>query len=447
MAHFSEQSYTFRILKPGGVRQMTTTTAVAVRPARVHDTEWRRWRGALDLSGRAFDQLTTRAHEWHRAISDVPFSGLQRVPGLREGAAPTRLVHDGITDGVYTAVRLSGAALFGGIVQVMKAVERSALAPQTLATRSVNGTRLVSAISGLVGDDMATRRNPLTPRLGFYRDNARLSLTQDALASAFPRASSRLVVFAHGLCCDEHVWSMYRDQAPADAPDYATNFSARGYTPLFLRYNSGLHISQNGRGFSRALERLVAAWPVPVTEIVLVGHSMGGLVARAAAHSGALHDARWVRHVSRVFCIGTPHLGAPLEQVVNIGVEKMERYALTRPLARILKLRSAGIKDLRHGATHDRDWRGRDLHALGDATREQIGRIKGARYHFIGSTLGSALDDRLSRTIGDGLVNFPSSVAHELADADSATLTRLHHVRLVNHPQVWDWIENRLQAG
>lgn len=423
---------------------MTTNTAAAVRPVRAHDTEWSRWRGAMDLSGRAFDQLTTRAHEWHRAISDLPFSGLQHVPGLREGAAPTRLIHDSITDGVYAAVRLSGAALFGGITQVMKAIERSALAPQTLTTRSVNGTRLVSAISGLVGDDMATRRNPLAPRLGFYRDNARLALTPHSLAGAFPQATSKLVVFVHGLCCDEHVWSMYRDQAPASAPDYASCFAARGYTPLFLRYNSGLHISQNGRGFSRVLERLVANWPIPVTEIVLVGPSMGGLVARAAAHSGALHEAQWVRHVTRVFCIGTPHLGAPLEQVVNIGVEKMERYALTRPLARILKIRSAGIKDLRHGATHDRDWRGRDLNALGEATREQIGRIAGARYHFIGSTLGSALDDHLSRTIGDGLVNFPSSVAHELADADSATLTRLHHVRLVNHPQVWDWIEERL---
>ena len=424
---------------------MKTPLAVATtRPGPRRDTELAQWRGALDLTGRAFEHLSTRVHEWHRAISDLPFEGLQHVPGLDRGTAPTRLLHDSITDGVYAAVRVGGTAIVSGATQILKAVETSSLAPRALAPRSVNGTRLISAISGLVGDDMATRRNPLAPRLGFYRDNARLSLTPEALTTAFPQATSKLVVFAHGLCCDEHVWSMYRDQAPADAPDYATRFAARGYTPIFLRYNSGLHISQNGRGFSRALERLVAAWPVPVTEIVLVGHSMGGLVARAAAHSGALHDAPWVRHVSHVFCIGAPHLGAPLEQVVNIGVEKMERYALTRPLARILKIRSAGIKDLRHGATHDRDWRGRDLNALGDVTREQIGRIQGARYHFIGSTLGSAADDHLSRTLGDGLVNVASATAHQLADADSATLTQVHHVRLVNHPQVGQWIDTLL---
>lgn len=426
----------------------TMQTAVVVRQPRPADTELRQWRGALDLTHRAFDQLSSRVHEWHRAISDIPFRVLAEVPAVSHGAAPTRLLHDGITDGVYTAVRLSGTAILGGATQVLKVAERSALAAQVPAqARSVTGAKLVAAISGLVGDDMASRRNPLTPQLGFYLDNRRLRLTADALAAAYPQAGPRLAIFIHGLCCTEHAWAMFRGEQPADQHDYPARMAQLGYTPVFLRYNTGLHISQNGRGLSRALEKLVGAWPAPVKEIVLVGHSMGGLVARAAAHSGAAQRATWPGFVSRVFCIGAPHLGAPLEQVVNTGVEKMERYALTRPLARILKIRSAGIKDLRQGATHDADWRRRDLDALGDAPRADIARIAQARYHFIGSTLSGSPEDRLSQTLGDGLVNVASATAHQLADADSATLTRVGHVRLINHPQVWQWMETLLRSS
>src|SRR5690606_28449009 len=161
-------------------------------------------------------------------------------------------------------------------------------------------------------------------------------LRADALAAAHPDARPRLAIFVHGLCCTEHAWSLYRDEQPADAADYGARIKTLGYTPLYLRYNSGLHISQNGRLLARALDRLLATWPVAVEDIVLVGHSMGGLVARAAARSGARRAAAWTGKVSRVFCIGSPHRGAPLEQVVNVGVAHMQRYALSRPLARIL---------------------------------------------------------------------------------------------------------------
>jgi pimeloyl-ACP methyl ester carboxylesterase len=411
-------------------------------------SELAQWRGAADLGGRLFGQLTQRVHEWHRAISDLPFGALAQAPGLRETSAPVRALHDGITDGVYTAVHLTGTTLIDAATQILRTAERTSFAlarPQR--DLGANGAQLIAAIGGLVGDDMAARRNPLTPRLGFYRDNRRLDLRADALAAAYPDARPRLAIFVHGLCCTEHAWSLYRDEQPADAADYGARFAALGYTPLYLRYNSGLHISQNGRLLARALDRLLAAWPLAVDDIVLVGHSMGGLVARAAAHSGARRAAPWTGKVSRVFCIGSPHLGAPLEQVVNIGVARMQNHALTRPLARILGIRSAGIKDLRQGSTHDSDWRGRDLDALGPTPRAAIARIDGARYHFLGSTLGNGTDDRLARTLGDGLVNLPSATAREFADADSATLTRVHHLRLLNHPLVWQWMASQLAAG
>src|SRR5207248_1368031 len=55
-----------------------------------------------------------------------------------------------------------------------------------------------------------------------------------------------------------------------------------GYSTVYLHYNSGLHVSTNGRAFATLLESLVEEWPVPVEEMTIVAHSMGGLVTRSA---------------------------------------------------------------------------------------------------------------------------------------------------------------------
>ncbi|QHS09337.1 triacylglycerol lipase [Sinimarinibacterium sp. NLF-5-8] len=419
------------------------------------------WRGAVDLSARTFSQLTQRAHGWHRAISDIPFSVLKHIPVVREFSTPVRALHDGITDAVYTAVDLTGSTVLSATTQVMQQVERSPLAP-TLPAWRIEATRAISAISGFVGDDMATRRNPLTPKLGFYLHNQRLELKPEPLRAAYPDASQRLAVFVHGLCCEEHVWHEAAKPAP-DCVSLIDALRARGYTPVFARYNSGLHISQNGRGLARALGKLVTHWPRPVDEIVLIGHSMGGLVSRACAHSGLQQQAAWTHKVSHIFCIGSPHRGAPLEQLVHRSIPTLKRWGLTRPLAHILQVRSAGIKDLRSGTLHDGDWRGCDLDAVTSvedsaaaisdrahhlAPRNTIARIPTARYHFIGSTLSQTPDNLLSRTLGDGIVDLPSATAAELADASTATLTRVHHLRLLNHPLVWQWMQRCLdEAG
>jgi pimeloyl-ACP methyl ester carboxylesterase len=137
-----------------------------------------------------------------------------------------------------------------------------------------------------------------------------------------------------------------------------------GATPVEVRYNSGLHISENGRLLGRELDALVAAWPVEVEQIALIGHSMGGLVARSACFQADEEDAKWVRHVRHLVSLGTPHMGAPLEQIVHYASATFHTLPETRPIARFLRRRSAGIRDLRQGSLVDEDWRGGDPDAL-----------------------------------------------------------------------------------
>ncbi len=133
---------------------------------------------------------------------------------------------------------------------------------------------------------------------------------------AYPNAKPRVVVFVHGLCETDDAWKGIPARPTPRHVPYGHRMEIElGYTPVYLRYNTGRHISENGRDLALLLEDLVRAWPVPIHEITLVGHSMGGLVARSACHYGA--DSACVAKVRHVFTLGTPHRGAPLEQAAN----------------------------------------------------------------------------------------------------------------------------------
>jgi pimeloyl-ACP methyl ester carboxylesterase len=223
-----------------------------------------------------------------------------------------------------------------------------------------------------------------------------------------------------------------------------------GVTPIQIRYNTGLHISTNGRAFDELLTRLVEVWPVPVRRIALVGHSMGGLVARSACHYGHEQNRRWTRATRQVVCLGSPHLGADLEKGVNAATWLLIRLRETRAIAELLNLRSDGIKDLRFGSVLDDDWA--DAHP-DEFLRDRCGEapfLPHARYHFVAT---SAAPAALGLLVGDHLVR-PSSASGRgrkrqvpFGDGDGLVMTGLHHFDLLNHPQIYDRLHHWLGGG
>jgi pimeloyl-ACP methyl ester carboxylesterase len=261
-------------------------------------------------------------------------------------------------------------------------------------------------------------------------------------------------VFVHGLGETDAAWGYGspRRSGPPE-PRYGTRMERElGYSALYVRYNTGLHISENGRALSRLLDDLVDDWPEPVREIALVGHSMGGLVARSACHYGDAGGAPWVGSLRHVFCLGSPHLGAPLEKGANALAAALARLPETRPLARALNARSAGIKDLRYGSCAEADWRGRDPDEfLRDRCRE-MPFLESATYYFVGATLSRRPQDPLGAVLGDLLVRFPSAsgsgrrrrIGFEVDNG--CHLGGLTHLDLLNHPAVYERIEAWLAA-
>lgn len=293
--------------------------------------------------------------------------------------------------------------------------------------------RAVCALNGVIGDRLQREGNPLGLPMGLVFAGAPLAARREALAAAYPQATGRIAIFVHGLSCDERMWARGAEETwQKPGVSYGSLLEeGMGYTPLYLRYNTGLRLAENGRALARLLGEVLEAWPVAPERVVLIGHSMGGLIARGACHHGLLSGASWVERVSDVFCLGSPHEGAPLEKLGAAAVALLGLLDVTEPFARAIEVRSAGIKDLRDAA------------AVGDASGVPALSLDRARYHFVGASLGPPA---VGWAVGDGMVRLGSATARKAPQVETTVIPGVNHLAMMNHPAVWAVIERALGA-
>lgn len=353
-------------------------------------------RGAARLTTEAVTGLASLVEAMHARIITLP-----RIPGL-SAAAPSDERANGITGLTYETVR-GVTRLVGGSVDALLGWLAPALASADppLPPRPEREA-ILAALNGVLGDHLATTDNPLAITMEFRHAGRRLPLERHALRARLGRATPKLVVLLHGLCMNDLQWQRSgHDHGEALAREL-------GYTPVYLHYNSGLSISTNGRILAQLMEGLFNAWPVPIERLVLLGHSMGGLVARSAIYHAPLLQrggVRWPGRVNDLVCLGTPHLGAPLERAGH-GVDLLLSAApYAAPLARLGKVRSAGITDLRRGSilkgpTGDN----------GGHQAEPVNLPGHTRCFAIAGSLGRASASMKARLLGDGLVPVASAL-------------------------------------
>jgi pimeloyl-ACP methyl ester carboxylesterase len=408
------------------------------------------------------ERAGARAPNELRALSALAFEELRRFPGgIRDmhlgiaqrafrgvgpAARPVQVIHDAVSRRAYDAIA-SGAARLGRAADAT--IESRGIGQDLPLSTTPPGSALIAALNGLVGDQLERSRSELHQPASVRADGEAVALDARSLSAAFPHASGRLVVFLHGLMGTEFYWD-WGGAHPGE------NYGARlasdlGCTPVYLRYNTGLHISENGRSVAALLEELVAAWPVEVRELALVGHSMGGLIARSACHQGAGSGQRWSERVRHVISLGTPHLGAPLEQGAHVAAAALHALPETRMLGAFLRRRSAGIRDLRYGSLVDEDWQGRDPDALRAAACKEVPLHPGARHCFVSATITRNPGHPVGRLLGDILVLTPSATGRgrtrriPFASEHGHHVSPTHHLALLNHPEVYErlrgWLE------
>ena len=391
------------------------------------------------LNALAFDEL----RRFPGAIRDMHLGIAERAfRGVGPAALPVKLIHDALSSRAYGAI---GGGSLGLGKAVDAAMEQGGVGEQVSLSTSQKGSFALAVLNGLIGDRLEHEGSALAQPTSVRIHGERIKLDEPSLHDAFPLATPRLAVFIHGLTGDEFCWSWGADDAYGErlAMDL-------GYTPVYLRYNSGLHISENGRTVAALVEALVEAWPSEVQRIALVGHSMGGLVARSAAHQADEQDRMWIRHVRHIVSLGTPHMGAPLEQGAHRAAVALDKLPETRMLGSFLKKRSAGIRDLRHGSLVDEDWRGRDPEALRAVACKEVPLLPWATHCFVSATITRDPKHPLGRLLGDILVLKPSASGQSktrripFRDEHGHHIGGTHHLALLNHPEVYgrlhDWL-------
>jgi len=418
----------------------------------------RRFKGTRDLVFDGIEAVTDLVQKTHTEVAQR----WTKRAGLVQGVQP-------IAESVHTA-HMAGAALnyetvrvvSRGVGAVLRAVtdpflpeaEERATPLREDAVGSLPWVidHLECSLNGFVGDHLARQGNRLD--LGMHLRHEGRAVSPDALSSLISNARPKVCVFVHGLSATEWSWVVYADRMWGDSGTcYASKLEDDlGYTSLFVRYNTGRHISENGQALSELIDEVCAHYPVPIEQIVLIGHSMGGLVARSAAHEANCSKAGWIERLQQVFCIGSPHLGAPLEKgahLLSAVLQRIPAAGATVPAA-VINSRSEGIKDLRHGYTTEDEWRDTDPNALFTDNRQDVPLVDRVTYTAIASTVTQDPNHPAGQLLGDLLVRKPSASGEAPEPKRNVgfhvrqVFSGMNHLHLANHPDIYAKIQEAL---
>lgn len=390
----------------------------------------RHWR-ASDL--RAVAQLATLATVGVSKITEGVHQAVWRTLGAPGGKAPDQT--RGLTGFIYHSVKGITQLVGKGLDSVLTRLEPLLVSADDAQPGSPEREAVLAALNGVLGDRLQDSHNPLaTPMTLRYRGEV-LDLSAPL---TLPEASGKVLLLIHGLCMNDLQWQTQ------DGDHGAALAAALGYTPVYVRYNSGLHISQNGHQLAALLAQLIAHWPTPIEELTVLAHSMGGLLIRSALFDAQQAGLSWPALLKNIVFLGTPHHGAPLERAGNWVDVLLGSTPFSAPFAKLGQLRSAGITDLRYGFLLDSDWQGHDRFHRQPDRRQPVPLTEGVACFTVAATTAaqrSALADRL---VGDGLVPLHSALGEHddpqrtllFAKSSQRIVYRTSHLGLLSSPVV-----------
>jgi pimeloyl-ACP methyl ester carboxylesterase len=304
---------------------------------------------------------------------------------------------------------------------------------------------ILSVLNGVIGDYLEEKENPLKITMQFRYQSKTLAIDPKSIKVAYPKVNGKILLMIHGSCMNDLQWTR-KDHNHGKI--IATELNK---TPIYLKYNSGLHISSNGKNLNNLLEELVKNWPVPIEELVIIAHSMGGLVSRSALYYGEQNQKKWTQHVKKIVFLGTPHHGSYVERTGNYLDLILESIHYAKPFARLGKIRSAGVTDLRYGNLIDEDWKDDHRFEIKNDKRRNIQLSKQIEFYTIAAVIGNETTSLSTQILGDTLVDVKSALGqHKNPDKnlnfkkeniwisyDSNHLDLISNPKILNKIKVW----------
>ena len=303
-----------------------------------------------------------------------------------------------------------------------------------------------AVLNGLIGDHLAKTDNPLKIKMRFRNEGKAFEINSKSIEAAYPTITGNILLMVHGSCVNDLQWTRNEhNHGEALAKEFDK-------TPVYLHYNSGRHISTNGQELNSLLENVVKEWPVPVSEITILAHSMGGLISRSAIHYGHEQKQPWLKKLKKIVFLGTPHHGATLEQAGNYLEVILKAIPYAKPFARLAKIRGAGVTDLRYGNLIDEDWQDIDQHSIQGDQRQHVPLPKKIACYSIAAVAGKATASKTKQRLGDHLVGIKSALGQHKNPAKNLDFKKDHtsivyecnHVDLLSnqevHTQIKKWL-------
>lgn len=355
----------------------------------------------------------------------------------------------------------SDKSILGGITSSIKKIADATAGGIQFVLDKTNEHKhhVAPVLHGAVGHKLHEINPNSSIKMSLREDGKDISIRDIHFHEKLKKSNHTVVLFIHGLMSDEILWKCPFRQEVGIGNHLEKDFPA---VILYLRYNTGLHISQNGRTLSNLLQEIINAGNGLVENLIIVSHSMGGLVTRSACYYAEEQNRRththhmetknqtWIDKLTKIFLIGVPHDGSFLEKIGYITTSVLKNIGLlsTNIVAEIADNRSDGIKDLRHGFMVDEDWQRKDNDALHDVKKTEVHPLPHVQYYVIAGALHGDASSPLSIYFGDGLVGKNSASGKVFySEKNSASeniefkiFTKVNHISLLYNQEVYHYI-------
>lgn len=389
-------------------------------------------KGLISIVKDATVNVTDLVEDMNKRIVHPPF-----LP-----STPIQHLITGISGIVYGGVRNTTKFIGGGLEKTIGYLNQQFDTGLSFRKKET----MLAVLNGVVGDYLIENKNPLAIPMQLRYQGETIALDADSISKRYPQINGKILLMVHGLCMDDLQWN-YNEHNHGELLAQEL-----GMTPIYLQYNGGLHISENGKNFNIILEELLDTWPVAIEELTIVAHSMGGLVSRSAFHYGKKEKKNWTKHLKKIVFLGTPHNGAPLERIGNYIDHIFEVISYVKPFTRLSKMRSSGITDLRFGNLLEEDWKGLDRFKNPAKGRKHIALPKNVSSYAIAACIGKEEDTLKAKIIGDGLVQVKSALGQhknsnktlDFKESNTYITYETSHMELLSNMKVYDRLKTWL---
>jgi pimeloyl-ACP methyl ester carboxylesterase len=313
------------------------------------------------------------------------------------------------SDAVLDSSKQTENGLEFAISATREAFQRALNAMDTANKHSIDFIYDNRVVSSIIGSSHNSTVSLTDIKMSFRAIDKDISI-EEAHREFKNSGLEKVILFIPGLFTDEKLWldrTIKIDERQVVSSGIADDYKKRGYFPIFIRFNHGKHISDNGKELLVLLNEFIKL--EPTIKFNVIAYSIGCLILRSTlyyAREAAIDIGS--KNFGKVIFISSPDGGSYLEKSgfwATVIMERAPNIAFML-LGIIGNLRSDAIKDLSHGVIREEDWN--SFNYLSRYWKSHyFGELENIDCYQLYSSFGED-GSPFQEWLGDGIVELPS---------------------------------------